>query len=265
MTTICDLPEDVLVELLSLLPARDLLRTCRAVCAQWRYVVDLTTLWKRKCQREGFYLQNLDRSVSDWKVFYILCHLKRNLIKNPCAEEKFQHWKLDNNEGDKWKIENMPGPHGREIADPKVQKYFVTSYGPCFKSQLITLQKEGYWNQLMDEKRPEIVVKDWYAARFDCGCRYELTVRLLSEDYIVLAEFRPEPVVIEQWSDAVWREVSTAQWLYLSTGTLESCKSVLARSPMWTFFLCSSASSIQLLLLPMLKQQQYYERAWVSL
>ncbi|XP_065552867.1 F-box only protein 6-like [Lathamus discolor] len=208
MTTICDLPEDVLVELLSLLPARDLLRTCRVVCRQWRYVVDLATLWKRKCQREGFYRQNLDGSVSDWKVFYMLCHLKRNLIKNPCAEEKFQHWKLDNNEGDKWKIENMPGPHGRDIADPKVQKYFVTSYGPCFKSQLITLQKEGYWNQLMDEKRPEIVVKDWYAARFDCGCRYELTVRLLSEDYIVLAEFRPEPVVIEQWNDAAWREIS---------------------------------------------------------
>uniref|UniRef100_A0A8C0IFD7 FBA domain-containing protein n=1 Tax=Bubo bubo TaxID=30461 RepID=A0A8C0IFD7_BUBBB len=77
------------------------------------------------------------------------------------------------------------------MPNPRVQKYFVTSYGPCFKSQLITLQKEGYWNQLMDEKRPEIVVKDWYAARFDCGCRYELTVRLLSEDYIVLDENFP--------------------------------------------------------------------------
>ncbi|NXV96021.1 FBX6 protein, partial [Calonectris borealis] len=208
MTTICDLPEDVLVELLSLLPARELIRTCRLVCTQWRYVVDLTTLWKRKCQREGFYVQSLDRSVSDWKIFYMLCNLKRNLIKNPRAEENFQHWKLDNNDGDKWKIEVLPGPHGKGMPDPEVQKYFVTSYGPCFKSQLITLQKEGYWNQLMDEKRPEIVVKDWYAARFDCGCRYELTVRLLSEDYIVLEEFRPEPVVIEQWNDAMWREIS---------------------------------------------------------
>ncbi|NWH61431.1 FBX6 protein, partial [Geococcyx californianus] len=122
--------------------------------------------------------------------------------------ENFHHWKLDHNEGDKWRIEAMPGAHGREMLDPNVHKYFVTSYGPCFKSQLITLQNEGYWNQLMDEKRPEIVVKDWYAARFDCGCRYELTVRLLSEDYLVLEEFHPEPVVIEQWSDAMWREIS---------------------------------------------------------
>lgn len=49
-----------------------------------------------------------------------------------------------------------------------------------------------------------------YAARFDCGCRYELRVRLLSEDYIVLDDFHPEPVVIEQWNDAMWREVSSS-------------------------------------------------------
>ncbi|PKU38729.1 f-box only protein 6-like [Limosa lapponica baueri] len=129
MTTVLDLPEDVLVELLSLLPARDLVRACRLVCRQWRYVVDLTTLWKRKCQREGFYTQNLDRSITDWKIFYMLCKLKRNLIKNPCAEEKFQHWKLDKNEGDKWKIEDLPGAHGNMMPDPEVHKYFVTSYG----------------------------------------------------------------------------------------------------------------------------------------
>uniref|UniRef100_A0A8C6ZCX1 F-box only protein 6-like n=1 Tax=Nothoprocta perdicaria TaxID=30464 RepID=A0A8C6ZCX1_NOTPE len=199
--SICDLPEDVLVELLSMLPAHDLICACRLVCTQWRYVVDLTTLWKRKCQREGFHTQSLDRSISDWKIFYMLCSLKRNLIKNPSAEGWFVF-------GDRWRIEELPGPLGREMPDPKVHKYFVTSFGLCLKSQLITLKNEGYWNELMDEKRPEIVIKDWYAARFDCGCRYEITVRLLSEDYIVLEEFHPEPVVIEQWSDAMWREVS---------------------------------------------------------
>ncbi|KFP81068.1 F-box only protein 6, partial [Apaloderma vittatum] len=131
-----------------------------------------------------------------------------NLPLIPLLSENFLHWTIDQNEGDKWKIEDLPGAHGTDLPDPDVHKYFVTSYGPCLKSQLITLQKEGYWNELMDEKRPEIVVKDWYAARFDCGCRYELTVQLLSEDYLVLEEFHPEPVVIEQWSDAVWREVS---------------------------------------------------------
>jgi len=59
-----------------------------------------------------------------------------------------------------------------------------------------------------------------YAARFDCGCRYEITVRLLSEDYIVLEEFHPEPVVIEQWSDAMWREVSSSPGGRSSTSVL---------------------------------------------
>ncbi|NXM76239.1 FBX6 protein, partial [Serilophus lunatus] len=208
MTTINDLPEDVLVELLSLLPARDLLRTCRLVCVQWRYVVDLTTLWKRKCQRDGYCVQSADRNISDWKIFYLLCHLKKNLLKNPSAEEDFRHWRIDHNGGDEWRIEDLPGAHGTLIPDPTVNKYFVTSYGLCLKSQLITLKNEGYWNQLMDEKRPEIVVKDWYAPRVDCGCRYELTVRLLSADNISLAEFHPQPVEIEQWNDGTWRQIS---------------------------------------------------------
>jgi len=45
-------------------------------------------------------------------------------------------------------------------------------------------------------------------------------VRLLSEDYIVLEEFHPEPVVIEQWSDAMWREVSSSPGGRSSTSVL---------------------------------------------
>lgn len=49
-----------------------------------------------------------------------------------------------------------------------------------------------------------------YSARSDCGCIYELTVKLLSKDNAPLEEFHPEPVIIEQWSDAKWREVSSS-------------------------------------------------------
>uniref|UniRef100_A0A8C6XJJ6 FBA domain-containing protein n=1 Tax=Naja naja TaxID=35670 RepID=A0A8C6XJJ6_NAJNA len=110
--------------------------------------------------------------------------------------------------GNGWKIEQLPGDHGRTIPLPHVQKYFVTSYESCLKQQMITLRDHGYWDRLMDEARPDIVVSDWYAARFDCGCQYQLCVRLLSKDYIVLQEFLPEPVVIEQWSDTEWHKVS---------------------------------------------------------
>ncbi|XP_007420170.1 F-box only protein 6, partial [Python bivittatus] len=136
------------------------------------------------------------------------CSLRRNLLRNPCAEEGFDHWLKESDEGDRWKIEVFPGDHGRNFPHPHVQKYFVTSYDLCLKCQLVTLRDHGYWNQLMDEVKPDIVVSDWYAARYDCGCRYQICVQLLSRDYIVLHEFLPEEVVIEQWSDAEWREVS---------------------------------------------------------
>uniref|UniRef100_A0A8D0L896 F-box protein 44 n=1 Tax=Sphenodon punctatus TaxID=8508 RepID=A0A8D0L896_SPHPU len=208
MANISDLPENVLVDLLSLLPARELILRCRLVCTVWRDVVDLATLWKRKCQREVLYQEKWDRNVQDWKIFYFLCSLKRNLIKNPCAEEDFQFWKLDVNEGDKWKVENLPGEHGRAFPHQGVHKYFVTSHGRCRKSQLISLKNMGYWDQLMDEIQPDITIQDWYAARFDCGSRYSLRVRLLSADYIVLHQFQPEDVLLEQWSDAEWRQIS---------------------------------------------------------
>ena len=31
----------------------------------------------------------------------------------------------------------------------------------CLKSQLIDLKAEGYWEELLDNFRPDIVVKDW--------------------------------------------------------------------------------------------------------
>ncbi|XP_062822778.1 F-box only protein 6 isoform X2 [Anolis carolinensis] len=208
MANVCDLPEDVLIEILIRIPARELIRNCRPVCPLWRDLVDLPSLWKRKCQRDGYHARNPEKTPPDWKIHYFLCSLERNLIKNPCAEDGFSRWSIDENGGDEWKIEAIPGAHGRGFPHPHVQKYFVTSFYSCIKSQMITLKKEGYWDELMDEVRPDIVVKDWFAARHDCGCLYQLCVQLLSSDYIVLQEFCPEDVVIEQWSDAEWRQAS---------------------------------------------------------
>ncbi|XP_074074552.1 F-box only protein 44-like [Macrotis lagotis] len=208
MASMSELPENVLLELFCLVPARDLLRHCRPVCSLWRDLIDLMSLWKHKCQREGLISRNWDRPVADWKVFYFLCSLQRNLIHNPCAEEGLKFWKIELNGGDHWKVEDLPGDHGREFPDSRVKKYFVTSYSTCLKSQLVNLKAKGYWKELMDTVRPDIMIKDWFAARHDCGCRYLICVQLLSAKYVVLDSFEPPEVKIEQWSDAEWREVS---------------------------------------------------------
>ncbi|XP_048375281.1 F-box only protein 44-like isoform X1 [Sphaerodactylus townsendi] len=166
MVHINDLPSDILLDLLSWVPGRDLVRNCRLVCLQWQDLVDLATLWKRKCLREGFDPETPDRSVPDWRIFYFLCIMKRNLIKNPCGEDGFNFWEIESHNGDKWRIEELPGARRRDFPHQSVPKYFVTSQGPCTKHQLISLKKAGYWDELMDKTKPDIVVKDWSPTRF---------------------------------------------------------------------------------------------------
>lgn len=202
------LPEHILLELFAHVPARQLLLHCRPVCSLWRDLIDLATLWKRKCLREGFVTEAWDQPVADWKIFYFLRSLHRNLLDNPCAEDGLRAWQIDSNGGDEWQVESCPGAHGTNFPDPSVKKYFVTSYSMCLKSQLVDLKAHGYWEELLDKVRPDIEVRDWFAARADSGCSYHLRVQLTSADYIVLASFEPPPVTIHQWNDAAWTEVS---------------------------------------------------------
>ncbi|XP_029434070.1 ubiA prenyltransferase domain-containing protein 1 isoform X3 [Rhinatrema bivittatum] len=206
--TISNLPDDVIVEILSLVPAAQLIHSCKLVCVLWKNIIDLPTLWKRKSQQEGFASKACKRNPHDWRTFYFISKKKKNLLKNACADEGLDSWTIQENGGNGWKTETLPGNHGRTFHDPQVLKYFVTSYGECKKSQIIDLKQEGYWEELMDEIQPEIEIKDWYAARHDCGCQYQLCVQLLSQDYIVCQEFHPDLVVFEQWSDAEWREIT---------------------------------------------------------
>ena len=86
LVSINQLPESILLEVFTHLPARQLLLNCRPVCSLWRDLIDLVSLWKRKCLHEGYATEDWDQSVADWKVFYFLCSLRRNLLRNPCAE-----------------------------------------------------------------------------------------------------------------------------------------------------------------------------------
>ncbi|CAI9553353.1 unnamed protein product [Staurois parvus] len=155
------LPEDVLLEILALVPAVDLIRRCRQVCSQWKEVIDSATLWKLKCQRAGYITKDCQKHPKDWKIFYYLSSRKRNLIQNPCALEQFNAWTIEENGGDLWKVEDLPGDSGEQILDGTLTKYFVTSYETCKKSQLIDLKKMGYSTEFMDTIQPDIVIKDW--------------------------------------------------------------------------------------------------------
>lgn len=180
------LPETVLVHILSFVDGKDLLLKCSRVCQTWKRLIDSQTLWRTKCERAGFYSTDLLPSPpDDFKKYFFQNPYNRNLIKNPCALENFSHWKVDQNGGDQFRIEEKPcGSHPLEnFTDVKgPYKCWVTSYGWCEKHQVIDLISEGCSPKVLDEMRPEIQVSEWYAARFDCKMVYQIKVKLLDEE-----------------------------------------------------------------------------------
>ncbi|XP_030623570.1 F-box only protein 6-like [Chanos chanos] len=198
------LPLAVVEEIFLNLPAYNVVRDCRLVCREWKQLVDSAALWRERCRREGFEPE-ATKSPRNWQAFYFLCKNRRNLLKNPIAEDGVHGWKIIQNGGDMWKIEELPEPlHGR------IKKYFVTSYQRCLKEQLICLEKEGYSPLLMDEIQPRIIISDWYAPRWDCGSEYEICVELLNHKKQVIQTFRPERVYFPQWNDTQWNNVTHA-------------------------------------------------------
>ncbi|KAG8572288.1 hypothetical protein GDO81_012002 [Engystomops pustulosus] len=82
----------------------------------------------------------------------------------------------------------------------------VSAVRLCSKTQEIDLLKEGYTEEVLDAQ-PNIVVSDWYAARTDAGCLYELKVKLLSDSRDVISEYNSENITIPEKTDGSWNQV----------------------------------------------------------
>eukprot|EP00073_Rattus_norvegicus_P047005 XP_017449155.1 PREDICTED: F-box only protein 2 isoform X1 [Rattus norvegicus] len=205
---LAELPEPLLLRVLAELPATELVQACRLVCLRWKELVDGAPLWLLKCQQEGLVPEgSADDERDHWQQFYFLSKRRRNLLRNPCGEEDLEGWCDVEHGGDGWRVEELPGDSGVEFThDDSVKKYFASSFEWCRKAQVIDLQAEGYWEELLDTTQPAIVVKDWYSGRTDAGSLYELTVRLLSEHEDVLAEFNTGQVAVPE--DGSWMEIS---------------------------------------------------------
>lgn len=205
---LAELPEPLLLRVLAELPATELVQACRLVCLRWKELVDGAPLWLLKCQQEGLVPEgSADEERDHWQQFYFLSKRRRNLLRNPCGEEDLEGWSDVEHGGDGWRVEELPGDNGVEFTqDDSVKKYFASSFEWCRKAQVIDLQAEGYWEELLDTTQPAIVVKDWYSGRTDAGSLYELTVRLLSEYEDVLSEFTTGQVAVPE--DGSWMEIS---------------------------------------------------------
>ncbi|XP_077336370.1 F-box only protein 27 isoform X2 [Lithobates pipiens] len=200
------LPDEVLLLILSYVPAKDL-DYCRCVSRRWKCLVDSPTIWRIKCQRmnrrDVLHVADMCQNTP-WKRLYLAKPFSRNLVRNPCGSELLQYWDIKNG-GDGWAVERSR----IALEDAESPTCFVTSYQWCEKQQIIDLVKEGLWEHFLDVHQPPICVSDWYGGRHDCGCVYSLKVQLLAVDKIaVLQEFAIRPDPIPQWNDEKYTQVS---------------------------------------------------------
>ncbi|NP_001025364.1 uncharacterized protein LOC564984 [Danio rerio] len=158
-------PLAVVEEILLNLPAHQVVRVCRLVCPEWKELVDSAAHWRERCRREGIQPCDASRPPKDWCQFYFITKKRRNLIKNPVADDEFQGWEILENGGNGWEIENNRKP----FPDNTVTKCFTTSCWLCLKQQLIDLEKEGYNAAFMDQLQPHIKISDCFVPYVLCG------------------------------------------------------------------------------------------------
>ncbi|XP_075393160.1 F-box only protein 27 [Tenrec ecaudatus] len=206
------LPPELLLLVLSHVPPRWLLRSGRLVCRGWRALVEGQALWLQVLARDrsaaGRALLALVRShppaaPAALARFCLRSPVGRNLIHNPCGQEGLLKWAVDHG-GDGWVVEANKTP----VPGAPAQTCFVTSFSWCHKRQVVNLKEEGFWPELLDSGRIEIVISDWWGARHDCGCQYKLIVQLWDANQVILGEFFATPNPIEQWNNNAYLQVT---------------------------------------------------------
>ncbi|GAB6029422.1 hypothetical protein CHUAL_005181 [Chamberlinius hualienensis] len=215
-------------------PDNDLVVNCQLVCKTWKQLIDNYGFWKRKALMKGVHypkrLAETNFSAHTYRLIAIQNPFKRNLIFNPYGKEAFNGWEKPRTETtsendtmlgwhsyshrkrleDSFRIEDPPVgadaldtvPELREVAT----SCFATSHYKCKKVQCIDLNKLGCTEEVMRFLKPSIYICDWYAARFDCGSYYWLTVSLLDKNKEEVDRFSFEDEEA-QWTGCKWSKV----------------------------------------------------------
>lgn len=172
------LPEEIILNIFSYLEPREILN-CSLVCKYWCNLTKSNTLWQHIYNEREFpkKAKNLP-----WYVFY--CYFTtdnfKNLIKNGNGQEKFKHWSITANGGDRIIIEDIPSgcdPLNLDIPEfNNCASCFTTSYHWCTKYQIIDIAKKHLLSYIIKKYTPKIYASEWYCGRFDCGSVYRLYV-----------------------------------------------------------------------------------------
>ncbi|XP_020920750.1 F-box only protein 27-like [Sus scrofa] len=191
------LPSELLLMVLSQVPPRMLIRHCRQVCRRWRALVDCQDLWLIILARDHRALWPVlqsclppadDTRPSVLGRFCVRRPLHQNLFRDPKGEEDFQKRPRVSREEEVALKEKWQGV----IRRAGWKNSFRYLYRWFEKKQVVDLQEEGLWPELLDSGKIEIWVSDWRIERRQSSKhRYELTVLLLDANKSILHRFAP--------------------------------------------------------------------------
>lgn len=132
------IPEDIIINVLKYLEPKDILN-CSLVCKRWCNFAKSSILWQHIYNIKEYPKK---ASCLPWYVYYcyFTTHYFKNLIKNGNGQNSFQHWCIEKNGGDQFKIEENPaGCEPLPVGIPEFQNQkscFATSYDFCKKFQV---------------------------------------------------------------------------------------------------------------------------------
>lgn len=201
----------------------DDLRNASLVCKKWFEIIENEEFWKNKIKNELNIKLKWDLDVKSLKSIYSKKLIGRNLIKNSSGENQFDFWQISNEQIKKdynivgnfsrtegFIIENFDEcsvPAYNENNEPI--KKFATSYFSIYKYQIIDLVSEGLSSVLIDKLKPNLSIKDFYAARLYLGYEYYIKIVLFDDAFNVIDSTEFNSYVYEEdWSNGDWKEFS---------------------------------------------------------
>jgi hypothetical protein len=124
-----------------------------------------------------------------------------NLVTNPGAEDNdLSGWNILQSGGDGWAVSGSPYAGA---------KSFITSYGPCLRSQEIDLLAWSFTEEELDNV-PLVMVSEWFKEMYDGGDMFKLTIELRDASGEPLASWIQEGETAggPNYGDDIWFELA---------------------------------------------------------
>ena len=189
MLDLSRLPNELLQEVLSYLPPRTLLRHCRPVCRLWRDVVDGWGLWRSILPWEHPDLWPVIRTCLPPADAPGPCILGRFCERRPIGGKLTANPPGKEDLWDCMMLSCSDGSEEEEDLGVRLKTSGEMSYRCWYKGEILDLEEEGLWRELLDSGKIWISVCHRWTEQRGSDRMYQLVVKLLDANYAILHYF----------------------------------------------------------------------------